>query len=232
MRVFKHDGAGYRSAPTTTELVTHLESLSERTRACLARQLHDEIGGLLVSALMDLTWAEQHTTSNEADNRQKLMRARQSLTNAVDLERRMIDALRPTLLDDVGLFAALRWHVRAACEHAGIQFSIDLPKQEPAFLTHAPILLFRIVEEALASLLLDKSVTAAELAMSTSEPAIIVRVISNGTSSTEHGDKDQLFSSSRLQHRVATLGGDVRFLGPSAGGTSITARFAFKSAIQ
>ena len=232
MRGFKGNRPGCRSAPTTTELVTHLEYLSERTRAALARQLHDEFGGLLVSALMDLTWPEQHPSSNPVNNSLKLARACQSLTSAVDLERQMTEALRPTLLDDVGLFAALRWHVRATCQVADIQFNIDLPKQEPKFLTNAPILLFRIVEEALASLLLDKSATSTEVAMTTSGSALVVRVTSNGTSATEHGDEDQLFTSSRLQHRVATLGGDLCFLGPAAGGTSITARFAFKNAIR
>jgi signal transduction histidine kinase len=232
MRAFKSNNTGCRSAPTTTELVRHLESLVERARASLARELHDEVGIRLVSALMDLTWAEQQPASSAEDNQRKLTRARQTLTGAVDLGRQMIESLRPTLLDDVGLFAALRWHLRAACQLADIRCTIELPCQEPAFLSHAPILIFRIVEEALASLLLDKSVTAAELSITANGHVLIVRLSSNGTSATEHGDEDQLFSSSRLQHRVATLGGNLRYQGPVAGGTSITSRFDFKNIIQ
>jgi signal transduction histidine kinase len=102
----------YRSAATPSAMVAHLESLSERSRAFFARQLHDDIGGLLVPALMDMTWTDAHLPIAPAVHFQRLTRARESLTRAVDRGRELVDALRPTLLDDVGLFAALGWHGR------------------------------------------------------------------------------------------------------------------------
>jgi signal transduction histidine kinase len=222
------NGAGHCIVPTSKELIAHLEALSERNRASLARQLHDDFGALLVSALMDLTWSEQHPSESAVNNQEKLTRARQSLTSAVDLERQLTEDLRPTLLDNVGLFATLRWHMLATCKLARIDCDIDLPQQEPEFLPPAPIQLFRVVEEALTHLLLDESVTSAKLKVTMSGRVLMVRVISNGTSSLERGDdSNSPFSSLRLQHRVAILGGNVRFIGPSAGGTSIVAKVVF-----
>src|SRR5271170_351396 len=56
------------------ELTTHLQSLAEREKASLARELHDELGGLLVGALMDISWADQHLAETEADLKQRLRR--------------------------------------------------------------------------------------------------------------------------------------------------------------
>src|ERR1700735_1106135 len=47
------------------ELSTHLQSLAEREKASLARELHDELGGLLVGARMDISWTEQHLNAPE-----------------------------------------------------------------------------------------------------------------------------------------------------------------------
>ena len=61
------------------ELSTHLQSVSEREKAGLARELHDELGGLLVGARMDISWAEQHLGPGDVDLRQRLNRVQQNL---------------------------------------------------------------------------------------------------------------------------------------------------------
>ncbi len=65
------------------ELSTHLQSLAEREKASLARELHDELGGLLVGARMDISWTEQHLNSPEADIRQRLNRVQQNLAAGI-----------------------------------------------------------------------------------------------------------------------------------------------------
>jgi CHASE3 domain sensor protein len=94
------------------ELSTHLQNVAEREKAVLARELHDELGGLLVGARMDISWAEQHLAGDHPEVKQRLHRVQQNLSAGVDLKRRIIEELRPTLLDNVGLFAALRWQLK------------------------------------------------------------------------------------------------------------------------
>lgn len=226
-------GSEFGAEPTQTELVAYLEALAERGREVLAQRLHDDIGGLLVSALMDLACEEQPGSASTLSGAQKLTRARQSLANAVDMERQMIEELRPTLLDNVGLLAALRWHVLATCKLAKIECDIDLPKQEPQLLAHAPILLFRFVEEALASLLMDESVTSANLTVTANGQVLTVCLMSDGSTSAARGvDGNTPYSLLRLKHRAAALGGDVRFVAPSAGNTGIVARFSFEEDLR
>ena len=101
------------------ELSTHLQSVAEREKASLARELHDELGGLLVGARMDISWAEQHLAPPSVDIKQRLNRVQQNLSAGIDLKRRIIEELRPTLLDNVGFIAALRWQMKETCARDG-----------------------------------------------------------------------------------------------------------------
>jgi signal transduction histidine kinase len=219
--------------PTLRQLVLHMEALSEGHRSLLARALHDEVGGSLVSAIMDLAWVEQHAAASGDENRRRLRRAGESLVNALDRGRQIIEDLRPSLLDEVGLFAALRWHMRTACKPAGITCDIDFPDPEPSFVKHAPIVLFRIVAEALDSLLVDQSVTSANLKITAEDRVLTVSVTSNGVSAANRdADTDAPYAFLRLQLRAATLRGEVRVTGPSDQGTSIAAHFSFENSLQ
>src|SRR5580698_9465421 len=109
-------------------LVTHLQALVEFDKASLARELHDELGGLMVAAAMDLAWAEEHFASSDA--RHRLSRVRDTLRSAIDLKRRIIEELRPSLLDNVGLFAALKWEFKQTCARSGLQCSAQYPPAE------------------------------------------------------------------------------------------------------
>ena len=73
----------------------------------LARTLHDDLGGLLVGAIMDVSWISQHPGLPEI-MKDKVVRAQGLLRAAIDIERELIENIRPTLLDNVGLFSALR----------------------------------------------------------------------------------------------------------------------------
>ena len=90
-----------------TALSTHLQGVSEQEKSALSRELHDELGGLLVAARMDLSWLQQRLPTSDPAIEQRFRRIHESLSAGVDLKRRVVEELRPTLLDNMGLFAAL-----------------------------------------------------------------------------------------------------------------------------
>src|SRR6266403_847202 len=92
-----------------TALSTHLQGVSEQEKSALSRELHDELGGLLVAARMDLSWLQQRLPTSDPAIDQRFKRIHDSLSAGVDLKRRVVEELRPTLLDNMGLFTALRW---------------------------------------------------------------------------------------------------------------------------
>jgi Histidine kinase len=95
-------------------LLTYLQASVEIDKASLAKELHDNLGGLIVAAVMDIAWAEEHSSSLASADRGRLRRVREALRSALDINRRIIEELRPSLLDNVGLFAALSWELKPA----------------------------------------------------------------------------------------------------------------------
>src|SRR6202161_3805492 len=195
------------------ELSTHLQNVSEREKASLARELHDELGGLLVGARMDISWAEQHMTKDDAALKRRLNRVQQNLAAGVDLKRRIIEELRPTLLDNVGLFAALRWQMKEACGNAGLKCIESYPDEEPHFKSEASIALFRIAQEAFTNILKHSAATTVDITLNTVADDIVMKI----------SDDDRGIPAGRLsavgshgvvsmRHRIRALSGrlDIR----------------------
>jgi signal transduction histidine kinase len=224
-------GAPEAQESAASGLIAHIQGAMELQKALLARELHDELGGLLVGAVMDLAWAEQHDTAPPAELKQKLVRARQTLAAAIDLTRKLIEDLRPTLLDNVGLFAALRWHVQAACKRAGLTCTVQVPEEEQRFLPNIPIALFRIVQEALAVIVARKPIESAVFSVTIDRRTLSIEVRSDAAAAPADTDTGAEHFLAAIEQRVASLGGNLESAYLPAGGTSIAARFPLESTV-
>jgi two-component system, NarL family, sensor histidine kinase UhpB len=205
-------------------LIAHLQSVTEREKASLACALHDELGSLIVSAIMDVAWAEAHFDSCEAEARQRLARVKQLLGTAIGMKRMMIEELRPTLLDNVGLFAALRWQLKNTWGRAGLASTENYPDAELSFRPEVLIALFRIAQEALEISLVHEFVHSAALSVSVERDTLTMRFSDDGRTGTPLGrhnrDGNTLTS---MRHRLRSLGGRVKISTPLTGGTVLLA---------
>ncbi|HTX06454.1 MAG TPA: sensor histidine kinase [Steroidobacteraceae bacterium] len=131
-------------------LSSHLQELSEKERSELARNLHDELGGLLTAAKMDLSWLQSRVPDPTLQERLAQLGA--VLDEAMDLKRRVVEDLRPSLLDHFGLPTALRAYVESVCAQAGLRADIALPEDGASISKDAAIALFRIVQEGLTNI--------------------------------------------------------------------------------
>src|ERR1700689_3249392 len=207
-----------------TALSTHLQGVSEQEKSALSRELHDELGGLLVAARMDLSWLQQRMPTTDPAIEQRFKRIHDSLSAGVDLKRRVVEELRPTLLDNMGLFTALRWQFKETCRRTGLHCTETIPETEMKFSPDAAIGVFRIAQEALTNILKHAEAKSANLAISIEGDTLTLRISDDGKGipsnrvgiSTSHG-------LVAMRHRIAGLGGvwDVRT--PSTGGTVVTA---------
>jgi signal transduction histidine kinase len=215
------------------ELSTHLQSVAEREKASLARELHDELGGLLVGARMDISWAEQHLAKDDPDIKQRLNRVQQNLAAGVDLKRRIIEGLRPTLLDNVGLFAALRWQLKETCGSAGLVCVESYPDEEPVFKSEASIALFRIAQEAFGNILKHSAARTVDFTLGMDNETLFMRITDDGsgipagrfTAIGSHG-------LASMRHRVRALGGRLDVRSPPSGGTIVIVQIPIANAVQ
>jgi signal transduction histidine kinase len=207
-----------------TALSTHLQGVSEQEKSALSRELHDELGGLLVAARMDLSWLQQRLPTSDPSIEQRFKRIHESLSAGVDLKRRVVEELRPTLLDNMGLFAALRWQFKETCRRAGLKCTETIPDSEPTFNPDAAIGVFRIAQEALTNILKHAEAKSADLAIGIEGNTLVLRVSDDGKgippnrlqTNTSHG-------LASMRHRIAALGGSWEVRSPSTGGTIVTA---------
>ena len=133
-------------------LSQHLQQVRELEKADLARELHDELGGLLVAIKMDLTQIAKRLDTTKPDVGERLQRIQMALASGIELKRRVIEELRPTLLDNMGLFEALRWHANQASDQAGISLKIHFPATDPVISDATAIAVFRVVQESLTNI--------------------------------------------------------------------------------
>ena len=134
------------------DLSEHMSSASEAEKHALARELHDELGGLLVAIRMDLSQIRKRVTAaDDADLRPRWARVDEALAAGVALKQRVIEELRPTLLDNMGLFSALRWLASQRAEQAGMELLMEGLDEDFELEAHTAIAVFRTAQEAMAN---------------------------------------------------------------------------------
>jgi signal transduction histidine kinase len=203
-------------------LLTYLQASVEIDKASLAKELHDNLGGLIVAAVMDVAWAAEHFSSLASEARGRLARVREALQSALDVNRRIIEELRPSLLDNVGLFAALSWELKQTCARAGLRCAGHYPHSEMHFTPEASIALFRIAQEALAISNAHSSVTTAELCVATDRETITLRFANDETARPPvEVDRGTVVFASML-HRIRVLGGKLEISPSPSNGTAMT----------
>jgi signal transduction histidine kinase len=204
--------------PSVSGLVSHLQTVTEREKAGIARELHDELGGLLVAASMDLAWVEREICAAAAESprsrevHRRLGRLKDCLAGAVDIKRKIIEELRPTLLDNVGLFAALRWLVSTTAARTGLASVIRFPAAEPHFKPDAAIALFRMAQEGIGIVLESKWVQSITLVLGGSDDRVTLSVTGHGEShSPDEKTRTKSYELAAIRHRMAALAGGVSY---------------------
>jgi signal transduction histidine kinase len=208
-----------------TELSTHLQALAEREKSALSRELHDELGGLLVAARMDVSWLEERMAANDVELRSRFARVQEALQSGVEIKRRVVENLRPTLLDNLGLFPALRWQVADSCSRAGLGYVERFPPVEPRLTPDAAIALFRIVQEALTNIAKHAQAHTVEVALEMQPEWLVLRIRDDGVGLPpaqlralgSHG-------LAAMRHRATALGGSWRAVPRREHGTEIEVR--------
>jgi len=212
-------------AAELNEVYGHLQTVQEQERSRLARGLHDELGGLLLAARMDVTWLKQHARDGEPRAiAARLDRVLDVLDQGIDLKRRVIEELRPTLLDNMGLIAAIRWQLEETCKRAGLHCQCHFPDEEPEVAPRTAIALFRVVQEALTNVQKHANARSVEVRLDAAHDHLLLCVSDDG-GGIAAGEIARAHSHglAGMKHRVNALGGTLTVGTTPGGGTEIRA---------
>jgi signal transduction histidine kinase len=205
-------------------LSDHLQQLTEKEKASLARELHDELGGVLIAVKMDVTWLQRRAASSDPEMQARWTRLIQMLEEGVDVKRRIVENLRPSLLDTMGLLPAVHWITQETCRHAGLDYAERYPDQPLQLSEEAAITVFRLVQESLTNIVkhAGAKVVRVELAIEECHLALIIEDDGVGI---EARRRDAIGSHglATMRHRVRSFGGSLQIDTPVAGGTRLRA---------
>jgi signal transduction histidine kinase len=169
---------------------------------------------------MDVAWIEQHEPELRPDTMMRLARVNDGLRGAIDLTRKIVEELRPTLLDSMGLFAALSWQFRLGCKQAAIKYSENFPALAPEMNADRLISLFRIAQELFNLALQRESLTALSLAVTVKDGVFRLQMTMDGKYPVPAEGRPPVGGLPMLSimHRVRQLRGDAAITSPPDGG--------------
>jgi PAS domain S-box-containing protein len=212
------------------ELAHHLETVRETERKRIAREIHDELGSLLVALKMDVQWLEKRVAGVPADEgpAAKCQRMGGLIDTAVDKVGRIITDLRPSILDHQGLWAALDWQVQEFI--ASTELPVDLQLHVAAGVVPpeggCAIAVFRILQEVLSNIARHARASQVRIRLSVDvppSPVLYLEVSDNGVGTTP----DALYAARSygvmgLHERAAHFGGRLTIASTPGQGTRVT----------
>ena len=211
-------------------LSASLQSAREMEATRIARQIHDELGGVLTGLRWELE-ALQKMIDRPLDGchlkaMQDKLTAMVGLTDTtINVVRRIASELRPSILDDLGLMEAIEWQTQQFQARTGIECRCKCSLQSIALSDQQSTALFRIVQEALTNILRHAQATRVAVAMSEEDGVIVLTVTDNGRGITEAEKlgRDSL-GLLGMQERAHLIGGSVDIAGLPGIGTTLQVR--------
>ncbi len=206
------------------DLTSYLQTAREEERAYIAREIHDDFGQSLTALKMDLAWL----TKRLAD-RPRLTEKASTMSDLIDSTiqtvRRVATQLRPGLLDDLGLAAAIEWQAQELAERTGINCELYLGDEDIVLDRDLATAIFRIFQETLTNVARHAEATEVqvELEDGTDELVLIVRDNGKGITPGQISDPHSL-GLIGMRERARSWDGDVTFQSIPGQGTTVTVR--------
>jgi len=210
-------------------LSAYLQSIREKERTDLAREIHDTLGQSLTGVKIELSLLNKRVNSEKEFDPKTTSEKLEELTNTVDETiasvRALATELRPGVLDKFGLSAAIEWKCEEFERRFGIQCKTNLPSKELELRDEVSTALFRILQEALMNVATHAEAKSVTVDLMVDERNVILIISDNGTGIT----LDQLLAPTSLgllgmRERAEVLNGSFVIEGKPEQGTRVTVR--------
>jgi len=213
-----------RSQELFRNLSTHLQEVREEERTRIARQIHDDLGQALTALKIDISWLNHKLADDRAVVREKLKSMVTLIDETVQTVHTVSEDLRPGILDDFGLSAAIEWQAEEFQKRTGIECrtiyseELDLSREQSTNL-------FRIVQESLTNVIRHAAATEVEIKIESKDGILTLEIQDNGKGITEAAIADaKSFGLIGIKERAHSLGGEVTISGTRSAGTRLTVR--------
>ena len=204
-----------------TGLSHHLQRLQEDEKAKIAREIHDELGGTLAAAKIDLQLISDKLPKDDI-HRTRLLRIMSAIDDTIHVKRRIIEDLRPTLLDNLGVGAALKWQCSQFSKRWNIPCRVEMQDDSLRLSPAYSIAFYRVVQEALTNINKYASAKNVSVSLLRGGDRWTLRIADDGvgidTSKPHNNTAHGLVS---MRERARALGGEFSVKGQPGRGTVV-----------
>jgi PAS domain S-box-containing protein len=207
-------------------LAERLQWVREEDRKRVARDLHDQIGQILTAIKMDMMWMTRHLPESESEVLARLKESIQLISDGVKAVRAICSGLRPGVLDDMGLAAAIEWQAGEFASRNGVQCKVTVPPVDLHLDGDRATATFRIFQECLTNVIRHAQAKSVRVDLCQEEESILLVVEDDGIGFSESRFSNALGSLGLLgmKERAQFCGGDVQISSSPGNGTTVTVR--------
>ena len=206
------------------ELSMFMQAAVEEERKHIARELHDELGQTMTALCFDLNWISENMDTQEGRIRDKLLSMSTMVNGTVDVIHRISEDLRPGMLDDLGLAAAIENYVTEFSERTGIPVKLFMNPLTSGMDDKVATALFRIVQESLTNVTRHSGASLVTVYLQELENQILLIVQDNGRGLLLGQDVNKkTYGLLGMRERVKMLGGTLNISTEPGSGVRIEA---------
>jgi PAS domain S-box-containing protein len=219
-----------RSEGQLRALAARLQQAREEEAARIARELHDQLGRCLTTIKMDLALIErmvsgQPTAEAIRSISEKTQLMREAIDEAVHVVRKISTDLRPGILDDLGLAAALEWQAKEFQRRSGILCILNIGEEDLEVSREQATAVFRIFQEILTNIARHSKAGKVWVHLDAQDGILTLEVEDNGVGiSPEALRQPQTLGLLGMRERAAIFGGEVEIAGVPSKGTTVIVR--------
>lgn len=203
-------------------LSAHLQSVREEERSYIAREIHDELGQALTALKMDLIWMNKRLTPGQIEIAEKIDSMFNLMDKTIQTIRRISTDLRPGLLDDLGLTAALEWYCEDFQNRTGIKCNLRIKPAEMEIDQERSIAIFRIFQETLTNVARHAQANEVKADLRIKNHDFVMKIIDNGIGISDAQVNDpQNLGLVGLRERVYPWNGRIEIKGRPNKGTTV-----------
>jgi len=211
-----------RSQQDLRNLSAHLQSVREEESTRVARKIHDELGQSLTALQMDLSWLENRLPDSSKNIREKTQSMSELVDATIESVHKITMELRPSLLDDLGLPAAIEWQAGDFQKRSGIRCQANIHCNVDMIGKNLATSIFRIFQETLTNIARHSKATQCKVALIEKGKELCLEVTDNGVGITQWQIEDpQSFGMIGMRERAHLWGGTVHVRNIKPSGTMV-----------
>ena len=222
-----------RSLEQLRALSVYLQYVREDERIRISRQVHDELGQALTGLKMDLYWLANRLPKKFRSVHDKTKAMSAHIDATIQTVRRIATELRPGILDDLGLVAAIEWQAQEFQKRTGIECVVSSDMKETILDQDLNTAFFRIFQETLTNIIRHAQARRVEVQLRQEENALVLEVKDNGRGISEAELNDtRSIGVLGMRERAALLQGELQITGVPGQGTTVAVRIPLARRIQ